>query len=233
MKIFLSVISWGARLLDWLFTCQVFDEVRQIQTIASSFQPMISNSDVWSYVWGKSIYRSTDYYRFYFREVHAHKVFHWLWRSKCTMKLKVFAWLLLHDRLNTRNMLKRRHYNIGDDHNCLLCGRNIEETVEHMIFTCSFSKQCWQALDINWEPFGDRVQAIEDQQTNHPTPMLFENFVVASWSLWKERNNKHFRSIDPSFRSWLDRFKKDFELLQHRVKETNRSLVRNFVNSLH
>ena len=63
--------------------------------------------------------------------------------------------------------------------------------------------------------------------------MLFEKFTVAAWSIWKERNNKHFRAIDPSFRSWLDRFKKEFELLQYRVKEDSRPLVLNFVNSLH
>ena len=81
------------------------------------------------------------------------------------MKLKVFAWLLFHDRLNTRNMLKRRHYNIGDDHNCLLCRLNIEETVGHMIFTCSFSKLCWDKLEIHWEPFHGRLQAIEVEKT--------------------------------------------------------------------
>ena len=102
-----------------------------------------------------------------------------------------------------------------------------------MIFTCNFSKRCWHALDINWEPFSRRLQAIEDQKASHPTPMLLEKFVVAAWSIWKERNNKHFRAIDPSFSSWLGRFKKDFQLLQHRVKEVHKPFVLNFVNSLH
>jgi len=134
------------------------------------------------------------------------------------MKLKVFAWLLFHDRLNTRNMLKRRHYNIGDDHNCLLCVLNVEETVEHMIFTCSFSKSCWDKLAIHREPFPGRLQAIAIQKNGKNTPMFLERFMVAAWSLWKERNNKHFRAISPSLSSWLDRFKRDFELLQYRVK---------------
>ncbi|XP_073357964.1 uncharacterized protein [Aegilops tauschii subsp. strangulata] len=208
------------------------DEVRNLQLIATTTQPMTATSDVWHYVWGKTTFKSMDYYKFFFREILSHQVFRWLWRSKCTMKLKVFAWFLLNDRLNTHNMLKRCHYNIGDDHNCLLCGLNIEETVEYMIFTCNFSKHYWHALDINWEPFFGRLQAIEDQKASHPTPMLLEKFVVAAWSIWKERNNKHFRAIDPSFSSWLGRFKKDFQLLQHRVKEDHKSFVLNFVNSL-
>ena len=148
------------------------------------------------------------------------------------MKLKVFALLLFHDTLNTRNVLKWRHYNIADDHNCLLCGWNIEETVKHMIFTCSFSKQCWDKLDILWEPFPGRLQAIQDQKNIHPSPLFLEKFIVTAWSIWKERNNHHFRAIPPSFQSWLGRFKRDFELLHHRVKEAHRPCILDFVNSL-
>jgi hypothetical protein len=30
-----------------------------------------------------------------------------LWKSKCTPRVKFFGWLVLVDRLNIRNMLKR------------------------------------------------------------------------------------------------------------------------------
>lgn len=63
------------------------------------------------------------------------------------MKIKVFLWLLLADRLNTRDMLHRRHYNIGSDLNCLLCG-GARETVEHLFFDCPFSVSCWNKLQI-------------------------------------------------------------------------------------
>ena len=42
-------------------------------------------------------------------------------KSKCTMKHKVFAWLMFMDGVKTRDLLCRRHFNIGDDHSCLLC----------------------------------------------------------------------------------------------------------------
>ena len=147
-------------------TPQAHAEVRDMQVLAAEIQPSMTATDVWHYVWGKTICKSTDYYRFFFRDIQSHQVFCWICKSECMMKLKVFAWLLFHDRLNTRNMLKRRHYNIGDDHNCLLCGLHIEETVEHMIFTCAFSKQCWGKLDILWEPFPGKLQAIQDQKNN-------------------------------------------------------------------
>ena len=118
---------------------EAFDEVRGIQTIAR-LQPSTTSNDIWHYIWGKPDFKAADYYKFCFREMRAHPLFRLLWNSKCTMKIKDFGWLLLHDRLNTRNMLKRRHYNIGDDLNCLLCWQNIEEMVDHMIFTYPFSR---------------------------------------------------------------------------------------------
>uniref|UniRef100_A0A453KKL1 Reverse transcriptase zinc-binding domain-containing protein n=1 Tax=Aegilops tauschii subsp. strangulata TaxID=200361 RepID=A0A453KKL1_AEGTS len=65
------------------------------------------------------------------------------------------------DRLNTRNMLKRRHYNIGSTFDCLLCGTHTEETVEHLFSHCSFSKECWQALGIHWAPSGGRLDLLQ------------------------------------------------------------------------
>lgn len=74
------------------------------------------------------------------------------------MKIKVFGWLLLSDRLNTRNMLKRRHYNIGNDYDCILCGLHIEETLEHLFFECQFSTECWSSLGITWNQGQPRLQ---------------------------------------------------------------------------
>ena len=148
------------------------------------------------------------------------------------MKIKVFGWLLLHDRLNTRDMLWRRHYNIGDDFACLLCGHNTDETLEHMIFTCPFSKRCWAKLHIDWPDFQNRLTALQEAQTNWPHPFFIEVFLTAAWSLWKERNNKHFRGVAPSIASWFERFKEDLRLLQHRVKVARRAALLSYCDTL-
>ena len=41
---------------------------------------------------------------------------------------KVFAWLLLADRMNM-NMLRLRHYRVANDYTCLLCDNPPEETL--------------------------------------------------------------------------------------------------------
>lgn len=45
---------------------QAHAEVRELQTISTYIQPMTSNSDVWHNTWGKTEYKSTDYYQFFF-----------------------------------------------------------------------------------------------------------------------------------------------------------------------
>ena len=104
--------------------------------------------DVWSYTWGSREFSAKKYYSFYFRDMRAHKSYQWLWKSKVTTKIKVFGWLVLSDRLNTRNMLKRRHYNVGTNLNCLLCGQK-EEDIDHMILTCPFSMNCWSTFGLD------------------------------------------------------------------------------------
>ena len=187
---------------------------------------------IWYYTWGKSIYRPADYYKFFFRDANAHPAFSLLWHSRCIMRIKVFGWLLMVDRLNTRDMLKRRHFDIGDDHSCLLCGNHDEETVDHMIFTCTFSQACWRKLGISWPPFTCRIQLLQQAKHSWGRPLFFETFLVAAWSHWKERNNKHFRRITPTVGGWLNRFKEDFGLLQHRTRGSHPAFISSFVSEL-
>ncbi|XP_037432425.1 uncharacterized protein LOC119299287 [Triticum dicoccoides] len=210
---------------------QAHDELRHIQEITAHVGNQVDEveRDQWCYAWGTDVYTAKSYYKFYFRDVSTHKAYKWLWKSSATMKIKVFGWLLLSDRLDTRNMLKRRHYKIGDNYGCILCGTNDEETLEHMIFHCPFSKACWDTLHIHWATQGDRLFWIQEAKTAWNNPMFMEIFLYASWSLWKEKNNKHFRSIAPSISSWATRFKEDFSLLTHRAKERHRGFVPSFL----
>ena len=126
--------------------------------------------DKWTCIWGEGDYTTKQYYSHYFREIDVHQSYKWLWESKVTMKIKVFGWLLLSDRLNTRNMLKRRHYNIGTNFDCLMCAQHVEETVEHLFFIalsvrsagdpwasygpCMIKNLHWLSTKKPWNPVG-------------------------------------------------------------------------------
>ena len=84
---------------------QAHDELKLLQLDMAAVV-LEDQDDVWSYCWGSNVFKTTAYYQFVFRDVVAHVAFQWLWKTKCTPKIKVFGWFLLSDRLNTRNMLK-------------------------------------------------------------------------------------------------------------------------------
>ena len=203
---------------------QAHDELRRIQNVVSSTE-LSDERDIWTCTWGSSTFKTTPYYKFCFRELQVHEAFHWLWKAKSVPKIKNFGWFLLVDRLNTRNMLSRRHYNIGTNLDCLLCGEHVEETLEHLFFRCTFSTRCWLKLNITWPATGDRLHLLKHLKTGNQRKMLMDTFLVAAWSLWKERNNNYFRHVAPSVDSWLARFRNDFANIVHRLPVDKRHLI--------
>jgi hypothetical protein len=72
-----------------------------------------------------------------------HHAFSWLWKSSCQLIHKIFFWLLLHDKLSTRGVLRRRNMTL-EDYGCAVWGTGIEESVEHLFLKCSFVVQCFK-----------------------------------------------------------------------------------------
>ena len=67
------------------------------------------------------------------------------------------------DRLNTRNILKRKKHKLeGNNYNCVLCSNNVEETAFH----CPFSQACWRLLGIHWDFGGDFFPNDERQNSS-------------------------------------------------------------------
>lgn len=129
-------------------------------------------------------------------------------------------------------MLKRRHYNIGNNFDCLLCETHVEEMVEHLFFHCTFSHVCWRILGFNWTQHNDRLKLIELAKKNHNRPMFMDIFLVAAWGLCKERNNNFFRGVSPTVASWKRRFISDFSNLSFRASEQKKRFIIAIVNSI-
>lgn len=72
-------------------------------------------------------------------------IYSWLWRLSCHNKRKVFFWLLLNDRLSTRELLKQRNM-VLIDYNCILCNLGTEESLVHMFLACPFVMAYWSTL---------------------------------------------------------------------------------------
>ena len=123
----------------------------------------------------------------------------WKWNARQKL-IKFFCWLLLPNRLNTRNMLRRRHYNVGTTYNCTICNLGTEETVEHLFFHCDFARNCWSLLHMDFpsDTTLTRLSLTALGKNSWNKPMFMEVFATATWSLWKERNNCYFEGIPPT-----------------------------------
>lgn len=96
---------------------EAFTQLMQLQNLLTNL-PMSEENDQWSYIWGPNFSCSKAYKHMKgYSEVHA--AYSWIWKSCCQLKHKIFLWLLLKDRLSTRDLLRRRNM-ILDDYTCVV-----------------------------------------------------------------------------------------------------------------
>ena len=163
---------------------QAREEVRRIQLASMHVGVDVGSRDTWDCTLGR--YSSKKFYEHCFKEIVADEAFGWLWKAKSPIKFKMFGWLLLVDRLNTRNMLRCRHYIVaGNSDTCMLCQNPREETVEHLFFACPFSQRCWDKVGMQWPTLGNRISLLHSGREQWQQPMFMDIFMMVAWRLWK------------------------------------------------
>ena len=191
-----------------------------------------SSKDIWCWP-HKDGYTAKSFYSLMHSHLPDDIVCKWLWKSKCTMKTKVFGWLLLFDRLNTKDLLVRRHWRSPQEDNwCVLCHNNALEDRLHLFFSCLFSSRVWCYLQILWRQDGHLVNSLSQARQSFGHPFFLEVVLTAAWCIWTERNDKTFRNERPSFNSWRRHFVHDITLLSHRFQGDTRSRLLTWINNL-
>jgi len=66
-----------------------------------------------------------------------------IWKAWAPMKVKFFTWLAVKGRIWTADRRHRR--GLTTDTDCRLCDQEVE-TADHLLCTCSFTKQVWHSL---------------------------------------------------------------------------------------
>ena len=120
--------------------------------------------DVWTYSAQSSSYRVQTTYKLLMGHQPVQHILKWLWKSYCQPKHKVFCWLLMKDRLSTKNILKRKKMQL-DSFNCAFYISAQEESVHHLFWECSYAQQCWGTLDLQIIQDGNTVQNIQALRT--------------------------------------------------------------------
>lgn len=93
-----------------------FAQLQEILQQIDNPQPQ----DIWVYSWGNPIFSASKTYKTLIGERGAQPIHSWLWRSKCQNKHKVFFWLLIKDRVNTKDVLSRRSM-VLESTTCEMC----------------------------------------------------------------------------------------------------------------
>lgn len=62
-------------------------------------------------------------------------------------RYKILFWLLLHDRLNVRNVLQRNNFHLPN-YNCAICTTCADEPFLHLFWDCPFAQDCWAYVDL-------------------------------------------------------------------------------------
>jgi hypothetical protein len=123
-----------------------------------------------------------------------------IWRAHAEPKCKIFAWLALHDRLLTADMLAIRGW--PHDPVCPLC-LSSHETAAHLCKDCPFTAAIWStiyqedaqaptthgqnfaSLDAWWDHI-IQGKSLSDRRR------LSGRFLYVLWNAWKERNRRIF-----------------------------------------
>jgi hypothetical protein len=137
-----------------------YNEFLSFQEELEFFRSKSDMDDIWIYKWKSPTYRSSKFYQKHFESIVPPMPYKWIWQSKCMPRIKFFTWLLLNDRLNTRDMLRRRHQVLEEGYQCVMHQQNIDETLHLLFFYCSSSQSRWFAVGIQWDMQGDLEQLL-------------------------------------------------------------------------
>jgi hypothetical protein len=130
-------------------TRAAYNEFLDLQAFLNNLPPISpSSKDTWHLIWGQRRFLSSHFYRYQFRELRPSRAILDIWKTKCIPRIKFFSWLLLNDRLNTRNILRRRRKVLDEGYNCVMCHNSEEETDAHLLFSCPAAVNRWFTLGI-------------------------------------------------------------------------------------
>lgn len=202
----------------------------QLQQLLDGMNINNQEHDVWSYIWGSSIFTTKQAYKALSGTMPASPIFKWLWNSCVQGRHRFFFWLLVRDRLNTRNILRRKNM-VLDDYNCVLCQLHIEEDVKHIFFDCPFSKECWALLGIFWDTSLDCLLMVIQARQAFGLRFFREVFILACWTIWEQRNGEIFENVQHSLDAWRVSFRRELSLAALRAKASTKEVILSWLSS--
>ncbi|CAA7017868.1 unnamed protein product [Microthlaspi erraticum] len=121
-----------------------------------------------------------------------------VWNLPTTQKIRIFLWKVLCGEVAVGDKMEERGMKVQNV--CQACGLD-GESINHLFFTCSFSRQVWalSVLPLPKSGFSESVYEnisyLLDQSKNVLLPQeVRRRFPWVIWFLWKNRNDLAFQS---------------------------------------
>jgi hypothetical protein len=137
---------------------------------------------IWSYIWGSSSFSVQKAYQALSDTLPTHPVLKLLWKIKCQPKHRVFFWLLLQDKHNTRIWQRNMHL---DSYSCENCILSKTETAYHLFLICPFARSCWSMIGLIAPQINCSLRAVSRLKQQLNRAGVLEIITLMSWSIWQ------------------------------------------------
>jgi hypothetical protein len=125
--------------------------MQQCNDLNNNLTDLADNTEkyIWGFEWG-DFYSTKKMYEAIMNPPDAVVPFKWIWNSCFLSKHKFLFWLLLLDRLNTKDLMTRKSFYV-ETSECVLCQNDLYEDMIHIFFQCDFSQTFWWKLGMEWD----------------------------------------------------------------------------------
>jgi len=103
-----------------------------------------------------------------------------MWLGSNLGKHKFFFWLLLRDKLNAINLLRRKNIHL-DDYSCVFHNSGSEGTNMHLFFECPCIQACWISMSIIWNLTLQALNMILDARNLFGSTIFREVVIIVCW----------------------------------------------------
>ena len=110
-------------------------------------------------------------------------------------------------------------------YSCVLCNANVEETLDHLFFECTFSAWCWSFVGVTWDnslPILERLQAA---RAALGSPIFMKIVILTACCIWSVRNKVIFDSASPSLGQWKHNLLEELFLSLFKCKSSKKCLL--------
>ena len=138
-----------------------------------------------------------------------------IWSSCVPNRVKIFAWLMFRDRLNSKCNLLRKH--IVTASLCPRCGHD-GETSAHIFLACPLAQRIWQRIGLSPSSCIDGLWDCR-LPTQVDAVIWHSVLLIILWKIWDSRNAMTFRQQNHHSIITLRRIIDDLMLWTHRMKK--------------